>query len=686
MEDSKLISLEKKIFELQKHLTTVETDLMKKHNDISTEIKSYAEDNQKTFKASLKQWSVEEKELQDMFYYSYDELFQLRRSWRKRVIKKFRENEGKKHKGEDLSTSKIFFQIYEKTHPAYAGTTVLRSTSSSYSQNSSFSSSYTPNASPASPRLNGSGSFAPNLDGFGSFDLSIHEIMVGQDQKLGEGAFGTVYKGLCRGKEVAVKVLKKLQIDSKIVNEFLRECTIMRSLPHPNILLFQGACLVPGHYKLVTELAMNGSLDKVLSNKNTKISFNRKMKFARQIAEGVNWLHKQSPPLLHLDLKPANILLTSDWTVKIADFGMSRLKIAFSDKDELDDTDDNEKSRTGIGGTPLYMPGEMFDVKPNPTEKCDVYAYGIILWEVLTERTPYDNQFKNFTQLISAVRQGCRPELPPSTPPSFADLIRRCWSEDPNKRPTFSSILNSDVFNKTISEAISDGQERASEIWNSFGLKDGKVMEEVDWNTFKDTFCKKMQIDNPESRKQDLDALRALLNVDDNKCVTVSNFQQFVMWFKPFRPSVNGGPSTLDEVSELIRSKWFFGKIDKFQAENLLKGSKSGVFLVRQSSQDGYYTVSYLITDKKKSKLPIPLHTRLPMDDRPLCEKVKECTKKYHLNKVLSERPAKYSVIFPKKSTYVPVDQRAAIDVYKATDDDLLEGEDFAWGDETVVY
>lgn len=141
----------------------------------------------------------------------------------------------------------------------------------------------------------------------------------------------------------------------------------------------------------VTELAENGSLDHILHKPGANIAFIRKMRMAEQVASGLNWLHLQTPPLLHLDVKPANLLVMADWTIKIADFGMSRFRTDISGEKFVNHNTtaltpfSNPKDQQGIGGTPLYMPPEMYDLKPHPTEKCDVFAFAVVLWEIFTQ-------------------------------------------------------------------------------------------------------------------------------------------------------------------------------------------------------------------------------------------------------------------------------------------------------------
>jgi len=385
------------------------------------------------------------------------------------------------------------------------------------------------------------------LSEFGNWEIDDNEIKIGtdsvkiEDAKLGSGSFGTVFRGMCRGKEVAIKVLRQQSLDDKTVNEFKRECKIMSTLKHPNLLLFMGACTQPGKLKIVTELAANGSVEDVLKNKQIKLSFRRKMKIAEETASAMNWLHCMKPnALLHLDLKPANLLLTREWRVKIADFGLSQLK----NKSKGTVTD----PKIATGGTPLYMPPEMFKLKPEITEKCDVYAFGVILWQLLTEKVPFEGKFTQTHQLVEAVTRGERPAIPNNTPKKLRELIEQCWHQNPEKRPTFQQILDSKIFDDIVLEAVTRGNEACMNMWKSFGP--GK--KEIPWQDFATAFAKLLHTKYvPKDIR--FQCLATVLNVNKHplECVTLEAFENFLKWFGPIE-----GAEVLDQLKNLLEQKY----------------------------------------------------------------------------------------------------------------------------------
>eukprot|EP00727_Mastigamoeba_balamuthi_P008225 m51a1_g4023 putative protein serine threonine (443) ;mRNA; r:590199-593305 len=193
---------------------------------------------------------------------------------------------------------------------------------------------------------------------------------------IGEGSFGTVYRGYWRGNQVAIKHLRGLQVD---VGDLSREIDIAEQIRSPNIISYLGAAVVPGRVYMVTEYVANGSLDVVIRKYN--MSQRYKVAVATNIACGMQFLHRSS--ILHRDLKPENVLvvaLTIDAAVvcKITDFGASR---CISSQRSLNLT-------KGIG-TPIFMAPEILAGTENYHKPADVFSFAILLYELWLEREPY---------------------------------------------------------------------------------------------------------------------------------------------------------------------------------------------------------------------------------------------------------------------------------------------------------
>ncbi|KAL0426504.1 UNVERIFIED_CONTAM: Serine/threonine-protein kinase CTR1 [Sesamum latifolium] len=146
-------------------------------------------------------------------------------------------------------------------------------------------------------------------------------------------------------------------------------------------------------------------------------------------AKGMNYLHKHNPPIVHRDLKSPNLLVDRKYTVKVADFGLSRLKA------------NTFLSSKSAAGTPEWMAPEVLRDEPS-NEKSDVYSFGVILWELATLQQPWGSL--NPAQVVAAVGfKGKRLEIPRDMNPQVAAIIEACWTNEPWKRPSFSSIMES---------------------------------------------------------------------------------------------------------------------------------------------------------------------------------------------------------------------------------------------------
>jgi len=174
----------------------------------------------------------------------------------------------------------------------------------------------------------------------------------------------------------------------------------------------------------------------------------------------MNWLHCLEPPIIHRDLKPPNILVDNHFSVKVCDFGLSCVKeMRERGEDELEDT---------AVGSPIWMAPEVLSGYQN-TEKSDVYAYGIILWEIITRKPPFSDVV-SFEQFITdVVDNNKRPELPTDILPSLRELVEDCWAPDRKKRPSFADILKRlDCI--TLESLISD--ENGREVWSHLARRE----------------------------------------------------------------------------------------------------------------------------------------------------------------------------------------------------------------------
>ncbi|XP_021906874.1 probable serine/threonine-protein kinase DDB_G0282963 isoform X1 [Carica papaya] len=257
------------------------------------------------------------------------------------------------------------------------------------------------------------------------YEILWEDLTIGE--QIGQGSCGTVYHGLWFGSDVAVKVFSKQEYSDDVIDSFRQEVLLMKRLRHPNVLLFMGAVTSPEHLCIVTEFLPRGSLFRLLHRNTPKLDWRRRIHIALDIARGVNYLHHCNPPIIHRDLKSSNLLVDKNWTVKVGDFGLSRLK-----------HETYLTTKTGKG-TPQWMAPEVLRNEPSD-EKSDVYSYGVILWELATEKIPWDNL--NSMQVIGAVGfMNQRLEIPKEVDSQWASIIESCWHSDPQFRPTFQELL-----------------------------------------------------------------------------------------------------------------------------------------------------------------------------------------------------------------------------------------------------
>jgi sterile alpha motif and leucine zipper-containing kinase AZK len=187
----------------------------------------------------------------------------------------------------------------------------------------------------------------------------------------------------------------------------------MLRLRHPNVVLFMGAVTRPPNFSILTEFLPRGSLYRLLHRPNHQLDEKRRMRMALDVAKGMNYLHTSHPTVVHRDLKSPNLLVDKNWVVKVCDFGLSRMK------------HHTYLSSKSTAGTPEWMAPEVLRNEP-ANEKCDVYSFGVILWELATSRVPWKGL--NPMQVVGAVGfQNRRLEIPDDIDLTVAQIIRECW-------------------------------------------------------------------------------------------------------------------------------------------------------------------------------------------------------------------------------------------------------------------
>uniref|UniRef100_A0A671P069 Mitogen-activated protein kinase kinase kinase 7 n=1 Tax=Sinocyclocheilus anshuiensis TaxID=1608454 RepID=A0A671P069_9TELE len=247
-------------------------------------------------------------------------------------------------------------------------------------------------------------------------DIEVEEV-------VGRGAFGVVCKAKWKGRDVAIKTIES----ESERNAFFVELRQLSRVNHANIVKLYGSCSNP--VCLVMEYAEGGSLYNVLHGAEPLPHYtaSHAMSWCVQCSQGVSYLHGMKPKaLIHRDLKPPNLLLVAGGTVlKICDFGTAC---------------DIQTHMTNNKGSAAWMAPEVFEGS-NYSEKCDVFSWGIILWEVITRRKPFDEIGGPAFRIMWAVHRGTRPPLIKNLPKPIESLMTRCWSKDPSQRPSMEEIV-----------------------------------------------------------------------------------------------------------------------------------------------------------------------------------------------------------------------------------------------------
>jgi serine/threonine protein kinase len=159
------------------------------------------------------------------------------------------------------------------------------------------------------------------------------------------------------------------------------------------------------------------------------------MQICRDLVQGLRFLHSSRPQILHGDLKGRNILIDSRFRAKLCDFGLST------------------KKTNVITGTPYWMAPEYLRGQTDYTAECDIYSVGIVLYEIYSRSDPYKGEdFRTTLRKICDRRANKRPPIPEMCPPKFAELMKKCWSHDPQARPQ-ARALDTMLLDMSMQEA-----------------------------------------------------------------------------------------------------------------------------------------------------------------------------------------------------------------------------------------
>ncbi|XP_030467109.2 PR5-like receptor kinase [Syzygium oleosum] len=274
---------------------------------------------------------------------------------------------------------------------------------------------------------------------------NIKKITKNFKHKLGEGGYGSVYKGILRsGNEVAVKILNKPKSNGQ---DFISEVATIGRIHHVNVVGLVGFCFDDSKQALVYDFMSNGSLDKHIFSKdgNDSLDYKKIYEISLGVARGIEYLHRGCDvQILHFDIKPHNILLDQNFTPKVSDFGLARLFPANHDIVSL----------TAARGTLGYMAPELFykDIG-GVSYKADVYSFGMLLMEMAGRRKNVKANVERSSQIYFPLwvydQLSKENEVEMEEVEGEREITRKmvvvalwCIQLIPNDRPSMSRVLN----------------------------------------------------------------------------------------------------------------------------------------------------------------------------------------------------------------------------------------------------
>jgi len=253
-------------------------------------------------------------------------------------------------------------------------------------------------------------------------------------KRAGVGAFGSVWKAHDKelGRTVAVKVPRRDQLDERETQRFLQEARNAAQLKHPNIVsVYEVGCYEEGVY-IVAEYVEGQSLDELL--KQQPPTAHQAAELCGVIAEAVHYAHEAG--VIHRDLKPANIIVDADGVPHITDFGLARRT-----------SDDATLTADGrLLGTPAYMSPEQVQADSRQIDhRTDVYALGVLLFELLTGERPFRGSVQMLIHQVMETEAPRVRELNSGIPRDLENICAKCLEKDPRRRYQNARLLAEDL-------------------------------------------------------------------------------------------------------------------------------------------------------------------------------------------------------------------------------------------------
>ncbi|KAF9970150.1 hypothetical protein BGZ73_007248 [Actinomortierella ambigua] len=269
--------------------------------------------------------------------------------------------------------------------------------------------------------------------------LSQKELVLGKF--IGSGGYGSVYVARWGTRRTAVKIFNVSWDEVEFNSKIKEEIRIHKDLSDRHVIQFYGTTFHEGKLMLIMQYAEGGSLQSAIIRR--VLSWPAKKRIAQQIASGLAYIHGEN--VIHGDLKSLNVLLDKPVNsadddvrhvdIRLCDFGFAHVKTTSSSKS----VDASVRK-----GTMRWMAPELFRAAPLRSTKLDIYALGMVMWEMAAECTVpfmHHNEF----MVMTLVMEGTRERLPGSTPPDYRETVERCWEHDPRNRPAAVKLFADDL-------------------------------------------------------------------------------------------------------------------------------------------------------------------------------------------------------------------------------------------------
>ncbi|KAA8518757.1 hypothetical protein F0562_016469 [Nyssa sinensis] len=303
-----------------------------------------------------------------------------------------------------------------------------------------------------------------NFRVFSSNELKVATHGFRSSNKIGEGGFGSVYKGRLKdGTIVAVKVLSVELESMRGEREFITEIAALSNIRHENLVMLQGCCVDGADRFLVYDYMENNSLAHSFQGgeqNRTKFSWARRRDISLGVARGLAYLHEEvNPHIVHRDIKAGNILLDENFAPKVSDFGLAKLF-----------RDNISHISTRVAGTLGYLSPE-YAISGHLTRKSDVYSFGVLVLEIVSGRSVVDFDVEhgerflvdkawemynahNLLQLVDPVLNG---DFPKEEAIQFLKVGLLCVQETTSLRPRMSAAVKM-LTNETNIEDVKISQ------------------------------------------------------------------------------------------------------------------------------------------------------------------------------------------------------------------------------------